>query len=56
MAFNVARNNTLADLGAASPEAATYRPTYVREWLWWNRLRCMAFLLAAAGSGFAVAQ
>jgi len=56
MAFNVPRNNQLAALGAASPEAATYWPIYVREWLWWNHLRCIASLLAAAAAALAVAQ
>lgn len=55
MLFNVPRNNRLAALSADSLEAAAYWPTYVREWLFWNHLRCIASLLAAAAATFALA-
>lgn len=47
MAFNVPRNDALASLGADSVDAAIYWPIYVREWLAWNHVRCIASLLAA---------
>lgn len=47
MAFNVPRNNRLASLEAHSAEAAAYWPVYVREWLAWNHVRCIACLVAA---------
>ncbi len=54
--FNVPRNDTLAALAPGSPEAATYWPIYVRQWLWWNHLRCIASLLASAAAALAVAS
>lgn len=48
MLFNVPRNNCLASLHPSSPDAASYWPVYVREWLVWNHVRCIASLLAAA--------
>ena len=56
MAFNVPRNNRLAALEPNSPEAAACWPTYVREWLWWNHVRCIASLLAATAAALAIAQ
>jgi uncharacterized membrane protein len=53
--FNVPRNNELAALEATAPEAATYWPIYLREWLWWNHVRCVAALLAAAAAAVAIA-
>lgn len=55
MAFNVARNNRLASLEAASAQAAAYWPVYVREWLAWNHVRCIASLAAAALAASAIA-
>jgi len=54
VAFNVPRNDRLAALGATSDEAIAYWPVYVREWLWWNHIRCVACLLAAASAALAV--
>lgn len=48
MVFNVPRNNHLARLDAVSTEAATYWPVYVREWTFWNHVRTVAGLAAAA--------
>jgi uncharacterized membrane protein len=47
MACNVPRNNRLASLDANSPAAAAYWPVYVREWLVWNHVRCIASVVAA---------
>jgi uncharacterized membrane protein len=55
MAFNVPRNNRLASLEATSAEAAAYWPAYVREWLVWNHVRCMASLSAAVIAMLALA-
>lgn len=54
MAFNVPRNNKLASLEANSAEAAAYWPVYVREWLTWNHVRCIASLAAAVVAMLAV--
>jgi uncharacterized membrane protein len=56
MAFNVPRNNRLASLEATSAEAARYWPVYVREWLAWNHVRCVASLAAAVVTMLAVAS
>lgn len=48
LGFNVPRNDRLASLEPSSTQAAAYWPTYVREWLAWNHLRCLASLVAAA--------
>lgn len=53
--FNVPRNNKLAALQPGSAEAAAYWPVYVREWLFWNHVRCIASLAAAAAAAFALA-
>lgn len=55
MAFNVPRNNRLASLEAASAQAEAYWPVYVREWLAWNHVRCIASLAAAALAASAIA-
>lgn len=47
-AFNVPRNERLARLPAASPEAADYWPAYCREWLWWNHVRTVASIASCA--------
>jgi uncharacterized membrane protein len=54
MAVNVPRNNRLASLEATSAEAAAYWPVYVREWLTWNHVRCIASLAAAVIAMLAV--
>jgi uncharacterized membrane protein len=53
--FNVPRNERLARMPSASPEAATYWPVYVREWLTWNHVRTAASLASAVCSGAALA-
>lgn len=55
MLFNVPRNGRLAALDPDSPEAAAYWPAYVREWLLWNHVRCIASVAAAALAAFALA-
>ena len=55
MAANVPRNDRLARLAAASPEAAEYWPVYVREWTLWNHIRTAASLLAAAAAAAGLA-
>lgn len=47
LGFNVPRNDRLARLDAASPEAAAYWPAYVREWTRWNHVRTLAALASA---------
>lgn len=47
-ALNVPRNERLARMDAASPEAAAYWPVYVREWTFWNHVRTVAALASAA--------
>lgn len=56
IAFNVPRNNRLAALDPTSHDALAYWPVYVREWLGWNHVRCVASLLAAASAALAVSQ
>ncbi|MBW7924567.1 MAG: DUF1772 domain-containing protein [Burkholderiaceae bacterium] len=56
MALNVPRNSRLASLEATSAEAAAYWPVYVREWLTWNHVRCIASLAAAVVAMLAVAS
>jgi uncharacterized membrane protein len=55
IAFNVPRNNKLASLEATSAEATAYWPVYVREWLTWNHVRCIASLAAAVAAMLAIA-
>ncbi|MFO6419750.1 DUF1772 domain-containing protein [Hylemonella sp. W303a] len=47
LAFNVPRNNRLATLEADGPQAAAYWPVYLRVWLFWNHVRCIASIAAA---------
>lgn len=47
-ALNVPRNERLARMDAASPEAAAYWPVYAREWTFWNHVRTVAALASAA--------
>ncbi|MFJ6081890.1 DUF1772 domain-containing protein [Streptomyces sp. NPDC092369] len=42
MVANVPRNDALLKLEPGTPEAATYWPTYVREWTTWNTVRTVA--------------
>ncbi|WP_081602005.1 DUF1772 domain-containing protein [Thioalkalivibrio sp. ALE6] len=46
--FNVPRNERLAKMDAGSTEAIEYWSTYVREWTWWNHVRTIASIAAAA--------
>jgi uncharacterized membrane protein len=55
MAFNVPRNERLARLPSASPEAAAYWPAYVREWLVWNHVRAAASIVSAVSAAAALA-
>ncbi|MFI6928965.1 DUF1772 domain-containing protein [Streptomyces sp. NPDC050287] len=50
---NVPRNNALGRLDPGTREAATYWPTYVREWSRWNHVRGVAS--AAATVAFVLA-
>lgn len=56
VAFNVPRNERLARSPAESPEAAAYWPTYVREWLFWNHVRTVASVVAAACAATSLAR
>lgn len=56
MVFNVPRNNRLAAVDATTPDAAAYWPVYVREWLVWNHVRCLASLAAAVAAMLAIAS
>jgi uncharacterized membrane protein len=49
MAFNVPRNNVLADLDPESPEATPVWRRYLVEWTAWNTVRTVASLAATAG-------
>ena len=53
-AFNVPRNEHLARLAPTSPEALTYWPVYLREWLLWNHVRTVASAAAAAAGTLAL--
>jgi uncharacterized membrane protein len=55
IAFNVPRNDRLARLGPESLEAASYWPTYVREWTRWNHVRSVASTVSAACAAGALA-
>jgi uncharacterized membrane protein len=52
--FNVPRNNALARLDPANSVAAWRR--YVQEWTWWNHVRTLAAVLAAALLALELAQ
>ena len=47
MGFHVPRNQRLAQLDAASPQAAAYWPDYLRVWTRGNHVRTLAALVAA---------
>lgn len=53
-AFNVPRNQELAQLNAESSEAAAYWPRYVHEWSSWNHVRTAASLASAGCSAAAL--
>ncbi len=46
--FNVPRNESLASLTAADPNAASQWASYVASWTAWNHVRTLAALAAAA--------
>lgn len=48
MAFNVPLNNTLGAAEPASPAAAPVWARYLRDWTFWNHVRTIACLAAAA--------
>ena len=48
MAFNVPRNNALAQLDPSATESAGFWRGYVSNWTMWNHVRTMAGLVAAA--------
>ena len=48
MAANVPRNERLRAMSAESSRAHAYWPIYQREWTWWNHVRTVAALAAAA--------
>jgi uncharacterized membrane protein len=48
MAFNVPRNNALAQIEPSSAEAAGFWRGYVSSWTMWNHVRTFAALAAAA--------
>jgi uncharacterized membrane protein len=49
MAFNVPRNNALAQADADSAEAAQVWDRYLAEWTAWNTVRTVASLATTAG-------
>jgi uncharacterized membrane protein len=46
MLFNVPRNNALAAVAAATPEAAAVWQTYLTSWTSWNHVRTLSSLAA----------
>lgn len=54
MACNVPRNERLARMDDASPDAQSYWPVYVREWLVWNHVRTASSLVAATTAAAAL--
>lgn len=48
MMFNVPRNNALAAMSPASPEAAILWTDYLSTWTFWNHVRTIAALAASA--------
>jgi uncharacterized membrane protein len=53
MAFNVPRNNALARVSPATPEAATVWTRYLATWTFWNHVRTAAALAACTAFIFA---
>jgi len=54
IAFNVPRNEGLARSDPKRPESAALWARYVREWTFWNHVRTVASLAAAAAFGVAL--
>jgi uncharacterized membrane protein len=48
MVFNVPRNDALAAVAPATPEAATLWASYLSTWTAWNHVRTIAALAASA--------
>lgn len=48
MVFNVPLNNTLAAADPASPEGQEIWTNYLSNWIFWNHIRTLASLAAAA--------
>jgi uncharacterized membrane protein len=48
MLFNVLRNNALARVVATTPQGAALWADYLVTWTWWNHVRTIAALAAAA--------
>jgi uncharacterized membrane protein len=51
---NVPHNDALARLDPGTREAATYWPTYLREWTFWNHVRTVASAAAAVAYVLAI--
>lgn len=51
---NVPRNDALAELTSASPEAERYWPQYLAGWVPWNHVRTISALAASAALTFAL--
>ena len=56
LAFNVPRNEALAKVTPADPDAADRWAHYVAGWTAWNHVRTVAALAAAAAFGIALAS
>jgi len=56
LALNVPRNERLAALDPASPQAAEYWISYLREWSLWNHVRSAASIASAACCAGALAM
>jgi uncharacterized membrane protein len=54
LTLNVPRNNRLAGMKHDSSAAVAYWPVYVREWLFWNHVRCTASIAAATAAAIAL--
>jgi uncharacterized membrane protein len=52
--FNVPKNNALASVAPADPDAASLWAGYVTSWTAWNHIRTAASLAAAASFGIAL--
>jgi len=55
LACNVPRNNALAAVARAQPDAAAHWASYLAGWTAWNHVRTAAALAAAACFGLALA-
>ena len=55
MVFNVPRNQSLASVASADPDAANLWAGYVVSWTAWNHVRTAAALAAAASFSIALA-